>query len=176
MEKPGSPDLTGQFDPISLESSDLASQMRNLADQVEALGAQSQRLGEAQDRGVPLAQLFADELADGAEQLPQAPRQQLKTFLSSMPTSTPDRDRLRQKILLYPAAERNVLLSLLGVMDDEDIAQVYTILADPLYSERLVEVFSIIKPLCNVNLIFTAYVVVIDIHCDLERYKFSLCI
>ena len=145
------PELSTPFEPISLEANDLAGQMRLLADEVENLAAQSQRLSDAYDRGVPLAQFFADEFARSAEQLPGAPRQQVKSFLSSVPISLPDRDQLLQAVTVFPEAERNLLLSLIGLMDDEDIAELYGILTDPLYSERLVEVFSIIQTVIHCN-------------------------
>ena len=145
------PELRTPFAPISLEANDIAGQMRLLAAEVENLAAQSRRLSEAYDRGIPLAQFFADEFAKSAEQLPGALRQQVKSFLSSVPVSSPDRDQLLQAVAEFPEAERNLLLSLIGLMDEEDITELYSIFADPLYSERLVEVFSIIQTVIHCN-------------------------
>lgn len=145
------PALNTPFDPIALEANDVATQMRLLAAEVDRLAAQSQRLSEAYDRGIALPQFFADELATSAEQLPQAPRHQINMFLGRVAVSAPDRNELVQVVAEFRDSERDLLLSLIGLMDDDEIAEVYEILSEPLYRERLVEVFSIIQTVIHCN-------------------------
>jgi pimeloyl-ACP methyl ester carboxylesterase len=52
---------------------------------------------------------------------------------------------------VFSEAERNLLVSLIGLMDDEEIAEVYEIFADPLYSERLVDKFNVIATVIHCN-------------------------
>ena len=52
---------------------------------------------------------------------------------------------------MYPEAERNLLTSLIGLMNDDDIAEVYAILADPLYSERFPNRYTVIEQLIHCN-------------------------
>ena len=139
------------LDPISLEANNVATQMRVLAEEIESLAALSRRLSEAYQSGLDLPRFFAEELADIAEQLPAAPQGQVGMFLQSVPTSSPDRDRLLQAVSPFPEAERNLLASLIGLMSDEDVAQVYATLADPLYSERFTGIFSIIAQVIHCN-------------------------
>jgi hypothetical protein len=134
-------DASNPFDPISLEASELSADIQIVADEVEFLAAQSRRLSEAYERGISLPQFFADELADSAEQLPSAAQAPIALFLQSVPISAPDRDQLRQAISSLPEIEQTLLVSLIGLMDDDDIAEVYEILADPLYSERFLGIF-----------------------------------
>ena len=145
------PEVSNPFDPISLEANDLATQMRTLADEVENLAAQSRRLSEAYDRGISIPQFFADELAVSAEQLPPGAKLSVSNFLGNVSASSPDRNQLLQVTSLFSEAERNLLVSLIGLMDDEDIAEVYEIFADPLYSERLVDKFNIIATVIHCN-------------------------
>ncbi|MBF9058450.1 alpha/beta fold hydrolase [Rhodobacterales bacterium HKCCSP123] len=145
------PELSTPFEPIAVEANDIADQMRVLADEVENLAAQSRRLSEAYDRGVPLPQFFADEFANSAEQLPGAVQQQVNLFLVNMRTTSGDREQLLQIVTVFSPSERNLLLSLLSLMDDDDIAELYSILADPLYSERFVSLFSIIQTVIHCN-------------------------
>ncbi|OSQ42685.1 hypothetical protein MGEO_20335 [Marivita geojedonensis] len=147
----GLPVLNNPFDPIALEANDVATQMRLLATEVDRLAAQSKRLSEAYDRDIALPQFFADELATSAEQLPQAPRHQINVFLGRVAVSAPDRNQLTQVVTEFPDGERDLLLSLIGLMDDDEIAEVYDILSEPLYRERLVEVFSIIQTVIHCN-------------------------
>ena len=151
VSDPDLPELSNPFDPISLEANDIATQMRTLADEVENLAAQSRRLSEAYDRGLPMPQFFADELAVSAEQLPPGAKLSVSAFLRATSISSPDRNQLLQVISVFPEAERNLLVSLVGLMDDEDVAEVYEILADPLYSERLIGKFSIISNVIHCN-------------------------
>ena len=145
------PEIGTPFDPISLEADSVATQMRILADEVESLSALSERLSEAYRSGVALPQFFADELADGAEQLPQAPLNEITAYFQSVPDSAPDRNQLLEAVSVFPDAERNLLISLIGLMDDEDIAEVYAILADPLYSERFPNRYTVIEQLIHCN-------------------------
>ena len=145
------PEVSTPFDPISLEANSVAAQMRILAGEVESLAALSQRLSEAYQSGVALPQFFADELANSAEQLPQAPLKEITAYFQSVPTSAPDRNQLLEAVSLFPEAERNLLISLIGLMDDEEIAEVYTILADPLYSERFPNRYTIIEVVIHCN-------------------------
>ena len=145
------PEIDNPFDPISLEANSVAAQMRVLSDEVEELSDLIRRLSEAYDRGVSLPQLFADELAGRAEQLPSEPQDQIAMFLQAVPVSAPDRNALVQAVSVMPETERNLLVSLLGLMDEDDVAEVYAILADPLYSERFVGIFGIIQMVIHCN-------------------------
>ena len=147
----GLPQVRNPFDPISLEANDLASQMRILAQEVENLAAQSRRLSEAYDRGIPLPQFFADELVDSAEQLPTSEKGSFLLQLGTIANSSPDRDQLLQTVSYLPEAERNLLVSLIGLMNDDDIAEAYAILSDPLYSERLTLTFLIPQDVIHCN-------------------------
>jgi len=144
-------DVSNPFDPISLEASELSADIQIVADEVEFLAAQSRRLSAAYERGISLPQFFADELADSAEQLPSAAQAPIALFLQSVPISAPDRDQLLQAISSLPQIEQTLLVSLIGLMDDDDIAEVYEILADPLYSERFLGIFQIIQQVIHCN-------------------------
>lgn len=143
--------LNNPFDPISQEATDLASQARELADQLEALAAQNQRLSEAYQRGWTLPQFFAEEFADSAEQTPETTKAPLKAFLKEIAIAPPDRQMLVDHVNTLPESERNLLMTLLNLMDDEDIVQVFAILSDPIYAERLLLSFSISQAVIHCN-------------------------
>ena len=144
-------DVRNPFDPISLEASELSTEIGIVADEVEFLAAQSRRLSEAYERGISLPQFFADEFADSTEQISTAAQAPIAIFLRGVPTSVPDREKLLQATSSLPEIEQTLLVSLIGLMNDDDIAEVYEILADPLYSERFLGIFQIIQQVIHCN-------------------------
>lgn len=150
-ESADQPHLGNPLDAISQGASDVAGQLRTIADQMEKLAAESQRLSEAYQSGIALPALFAEEFADSAEQLSDVPRAQLRAFLQQVSFVPSDRQTLINQVNLMPEIDRNLLLSLLNTMSDEDVAQVFSILSDPIYAERLFLSFSISQTVIHCN-------------------------
>lgn len=123
-------------DPIEgfTEQADmLADQMRTIADEIETLASQSQRLSDALAGGVTLPQLFVDELVGSAEQLGWNDQLRIGSSLATVRSLPPSRDLLSQVVAQMPESEQRFLLGLIGLMDDEGITQVHTLLQDPVY-------------------------------------------